>query len=120
MTVVLKKIESFSREEIRSLLAENSTLLDQNLKLLGGELGLRGEARGGWAVGASQVEEGFLFDPAAVDPSELELAATVSYSFIRGLAVEGEARRSVWGRNALRGTKWSLALATSPAWRWTR
>ena len=43
MTVILKKTESFSREDLRGLLAENSTLLEQGLELLGGELGLRGE-----------------------------------------------------------------------------
>ena len=60
------------------------------------------------------------FDPAAVDPSQLDLAATLSYTIGAGVALEAEARSTVWGENTLTGTRWGLALATSPAWRWRR
>ena len=88
---------------------------------LSSRLGLRGEARGGVAVGAAEAGSGDLrFDPATVDPSYLDLAATLSLAVGGGLAVEAETRSTVWGRNTLTGTRWGLALATSPAWRWTR
>ncbi len=88
---------------------------------IGSRVGLRGEARGGVAVGSSPARPGEMrFDPATVDPDNLDLAATVSVAAGRGVAVEAEARTTVWGRNTLSGTRWSLALATSPAWRWKR
>ena len=50
-------------------------------------------------------------------PEVHDLAATLSWRVVRGLAVEAEARHTIGGRNTLRGTRWSLGLATSPAWR---
>ena len=35
-----------------------------------------------------------------------------------GLALEAEVRRTLAGRNTLAGTRWGLAVATSPAWSW--
>lgn len=81
-------------------------------------VGLRAEARGGLAVGESPREEDAIrFDPATVDPDWLQLAATVSYTAGRGIAVEAEMRTTVAGKNTLAGTGWSLAVATSPSWR---
>ena len=41
----------------------------------------------------------------------LDLAATVSVAAGRGVAVEAEARTTVWGRNTLSGTRWSLDIS---------
>jgi hypothetical protein len=57
------------------------------------------------------------FDPAAADPTYLDLAGTVSVHVTRGVALEGEVRSTVRGENTLAGTRWTLAVATSPAWR---
>jgi hypothetical protein len=83
-------------------------------------LGLRAEIRGTRAVGAAAEGNALRFDPAAVDPSVLEAAGTVSVSVGGGIAVEGEVRTALAGENTLAGTRWSLAVATSPAWRWPR
>ena len=82
-------------------------------------LGLRGEVRGGVATGSAQSQTGGIrFDPAAVDADFLDLAGTISYITGKGVAVEGEVRTALAGENTLTGTRWSLALATTPAWRW--
>jgi hypothetical protein len=84
-------------------------------------VGLRGELRGTRSVGGTAAEgEDLRFDPAAVDPRSLEAAGTVSWTAVRGLALEGEVRTALAGENTLAGTRWSLAVATSPAWRWRR
>jgi hypothetical protein len=86
-------------------------------------LGLRGEVRGGAVTGSGSTRatsEGVRFDPTTVDPSHLDLAATVSVAVGKGLAVEGEVRSTVAGENTLAGTRWSLALATHPVLRWKR
>jgi hypothetical protein len=84
-------------------------------------VGFRGELRGTLSVGgAAAGGEDLRFDPATVDPSYLETAGTVSWTVGRGLALEGEVRTALTGENALDGTRWSLALATSPAARWRR
>ncbi len=88
---------------------------------VGSRIGIRAEARGGLAVGPRpRAGATARFDPAAVDPSHLELAETAAFELGRGVAVEAEARTTVWGENTLTGTRWSLALATSPALRWRR
>ncbi len=82
-------------------------------------LDLRGEARFGGPVGRERAStESLRFDPAAVDPSGLEAAGTVSWRVGAGLALEAEVRRALAGRNTLAGTRWGLAVATSPAWSW--
>jgi len=81
-------------------------------------LGLRGEFRGGVSLTPSVSGSDLRFDPAAVDPSELNTAGTVSYLVGKGLALEGEVRTTLWGENTLAGTRWSLAVAFTPAWRW--
>ena len=81
-------------------------------------LAFRAEARGELPLGEPRPTTSVLVDPADFDPSYLDVAATFSVRVIRGLAVEVEGRHTVGGRNTLRGTRWSLGLATSPAWRW--
>jgi hypothetical protein len=89
-----------------------------------GRLGLRGEARGAAALAGSSEGEnpgsGTSFDPTAEDASNMDLAGVVSGGVPGGLALEAEVRGTVAGENALAGTRWSLAVATSPAWRWRR
>jgi len=43
MTPILKRVEAFSKEEIKNLIAENYKVLDKHLELIGGNLGTRGE-----------------------------------------------------------------------------
>lgn len=43
MAVILKRVESFSEKEIKDLIVENYKMLDENLELIGGDLGTRGE-----------------------------------------------------------------------------
>lgn len=43
MTFIFRKVEIPSKEEIKNLIAENSTVLDKHLELIGGSLGTRGE-----------------------------------------------------------------------------
>jgi hypothetical protein len=92
---------------------------------LGGGFGLirrvavRGEARGLWSLGTpdTTTTTGF-FDPETQNPRYLDLAGTFSVTVGHGVAVEGEVRSTVMGENTLAGTRWSLALATSPVWVW--
>jgi hypothetical protein len=97
---------------------------DQVGAVLGGgwtvspRFGVRGEFRGGFALTPAVSETDVRFDPATVDPSQINAAGTVSFAAVKGLAIEGEVRTTLWGENTLAGTRWSLALATSPAWRW--
>lgn len=84
-------------------------------------LGLRGELRGGSAVGSGSASaDAIRFDPATVDPSHLDVAGTASYAVGRGLALEAEVRSTVSGENTLAGTRFGFALATQPAVRWSR
>jgi len=84
-------------------------------------LGFRAEARGSVPVGsAAGGSDSVRFDPSQVDPSQLDLAATVSYRVGGGIAVETEVRRTILGENTLEGTRFSFALATSPAVRFWR
>jgi hypothetical protein len=87
-----------------------------------GRLGLRGEARGAVAVEGSgegtNPGSGTSFDPTAEDASNLDLAGVVSVKVLWGVALEAEVRGTVAGENTLAGTRWSLAMATNPAWRW--
>lgn len=86
-------------------------------------LGFRAELRGAAATGSpSSAPEagGARFDPAAADPRYLDAAATASVRAGRGLALELEVRSTVMGENTLAGTRWTLAVATSPAWGWRR
>lgn len=86
---------------------------------LSSRFGLRGETRGVLSVGEEGLPTGDpRFDPAKVDPTYLDLAGTVSYRMGRGVALEAEVRSTVSGKNALSGTRWSLALATAPSWEW--
>jgi hypothetical protein len=81
-------------------------------------LGLRGEIRGGIPVGSlppAPADPGAPFDPNAVDPSYLDLAATVSVLVVQGLSLEAEVRSTVAGENTLRGTRFGIAVATTPA-----
>ena len=81
-------------------------------------VGIRGEARGALSLGvpdSSGTSTGF-FNPETQNPSYLDLAGTLSVTIGHGVAVEGEVRSTVIGENALAGTRWSLALATSPVW----
>jgi hypothetical protein len=100
---------------------------DQVRAVLGGgwnissRFGLRAEARGGLSLGDEQPPSNDpRFDPVKVNPDNLDLAGTVSYTMGRGIALEGEFRTTVTGKNTLSGTRWSLAVATSPVWRWKR
>ncbi len=43
MTFILKKVEDFSKEEIKNLVAGNYKMLDKNLELIGRSLGTRSE-----------------------------------------------------------------------------
>lgn len=43
MAFILKKVEDFSKEEIKNLVAGNHKTLDKNLELIGRNLGTRGE-----------------------------------------------------------------------------
>ena len=43
MTFILKKVEDFSKEEIKNLVAGNYKILDKNLELIGRSLGTRSE-----------------------------------------------------------------------------
>ena len=43
MASILKRVETFSKEEIKNLIAENYKVLDKDLELIGGSLGTRGE-----------------------------------------------------------------------------
>ncbi|KPJ58719.1 MAG: hypothetical protein AMJ42_02740 [Deltaproteobacteria bacterium DG_8] len=43
MTSILKRVEDFSKGEIKDLIAENYRVLDKNLELIGGSLGTRRE-----------------------------------------------------------------------------
>jgi len=81
-------------------------------------LAFRGEVRGVLPLGDPRPLTDTLVDPADFDPAYLDLAATLSLRVVRGFAVEAEARHTVGGRNTLRGTRWSVGFATSPAWRW--
>jgi len=80
-------------------------------------LAVRGEARGVLPLGEARRNDDPFVDPADFDPSYLDLAATLSWRVVRGLAIEAEMRHTIGGRNTLRGTRWSLGFATSPAWR---
>ena len=80
-------------------------------------LSFRGETRGVLPLGEPRENNDPFVDPADFDPSYLDLAATLSLRVVRGLAVEIEGRHTIGGRNTLRGTRWSLGFATSPAWR---
>lgn len=80
-------------------------------------LAFRAEARGVLPLGEARSNDDPLVDPADFDPSYLDLAGTLSLRVVRGLAVEVEGRHTIGGRNTLRGTRWSLGFATSPAWR---
>jgi len=85
--------------------------------------GVRAELRGTAATGhtpEAAAAGGDRFDPTAADPRYLDAAATASVTPGRGLAVEIEVRSTVMGENTLAGTRWTLAVATSPAWRWRR
>lgn len=86
-------------------------------------VGFRAEVRGAAAVGTGDGTYGagmVRFDPATVNPRYLDAAATASLAAGRGAAVEFEVRSTVAGENTLAGTRWTLAVATSPAWRWRR
>jgi hypothetical protein len=87
---------------------------------LGGGFNARGEARGVVPLGATRiVQEGSRFDPATVDPTYLDLAGILSYTVgSSGVALEFEVRGTPVGKNTLKGTKFMLAVATSPALRW--
>lgn len=94
---------------------------------LGRRLSLRGEARGALALdaesggGADQTpgtDPDLPFDPATADPSYLDVAGTVSFALLRGVALEGEVRGTLRGENTLAGVRWSIAVATSPSWRY--
>jgi hypothetical protein len=79
---------------------------------------LRGDVRGAVGVGRGPAPDGGLrFDPTAVDPGNLDAAGTVSVRVAPGTALEAEVRSTVWGENTLVGTRFSLAVATSPALR---
>ncbi|MCK5187559.1 MAG: hypothetical protein KAR43_10560 [Deltaproteobacteria bacterium] len=43
MTFILKKVEDFSKEEIKNLVAGNCKVLDKSLEIIGRSLGTRGE-----------------------------------------------------------------------------
>lgn len=78
----------------------------------------RGEFRGAVPVGSTDnTGSGALFDPTAVDPSNLDVAGTVSFNLPQGVAIEAGLRSTVWGENTLKGTRFSVALATSPSLR---
>jgi hypothetical protein len=104
--------------------ARGGVFSDQVGGVLGGgwwpskRLGLRGEFRGWLSLTPSIEGSDVRFDPAVVDPSELNTALTVAFVATGGLALEGEVRTTLWGENTLAGTRWSLAVATSPAWSW--
>lgn len=85
---------------------------------IGDRLGLRFEARGGMPIGASNISnEDFRFDPVTVDPTWVDLSGTVAFDLKNGLALEAEVRGTVHGENTLKGTRFTLAVATQPAWR---
>ena len=82
------------------------------------KLGIRGEARGALSLGAQDstaTSTGF-FNPETQNPSYLDLAGTVSWTVGYSVALEAEVRGTVMGENSLAGTRWTLALATSPSW----
>jgi len=43
MTSILKRVKSFSKEEIKNLIEENYKVLDEKLELIGGSLGRKRE-----------------------------------------------------------------------------
>ena len=45
MAFILKRVESPSKEEIKKLIAENCTILDKHLGIIGGSLGTRGKVK---------------------------------------------------------------------------
>lgn len=45
MAFILKRVESPSKEEIKKLIAENCTILDKHLGIVGGSLGTRGKVK---------------------------------------------------------------------------
>lgn len=99
------------RDQIRGALGGGWNLSDR--------FGLRGEARGVRSIGEERPPgDDPRFDPAKADPDYLDLAGTVAYRLGRGFALEAEVRSTVTGKNALSGTRWSLALATAPSWEW--
>ena len=84
-----------------------------------GRVSFRGEARGALSLGVEDSTETSteFFNPEMQNPSYLDLAGTVSVTVGGGVAVEAEVRSTVMGENTLAGTRFSLALATSPVWR---